>query len=65
MYIGEKLEASGVTRVWTYRFDTPDPVQLAAQPWEGVMHTSELYFLFDGELVKRVSEVVETEWMNG
>jgi len=34
--------------VWTYRFNTPDPVQLAANPWEGVMHTSELFYLFDG-----------------
>lgn len=47
-YIGQKLEASGVKRVWTYRFNTPDPVQLAANPWEGVMHTSELFYLFDG-----------------
>ncbi len=25
-----------------------DPVQLASNPYTGVMHTSELYFLFDG-----------------
>ena len=30
------------------RWNTPDPVQLAAAPYKGVMHTSELYFLFDG-----------------
>jgi len=47
-YIGEKLEASGVKRVWNYRFNTPDPVQLDARPWEGAMHTSDLYYLFDG-----------------
>jgi hypothetical protein len=34
--------------VYNYRFNTPDPVQLAAAPWKGVMHTSELFFLFDG-----------------
>jgi carboxylesterase type B len=36
------------TNVFNYRFNTPDPVQLAATPWRGVMHTSELFFLFDG-----------------
>lgn len=33
---------------YNYRFNTPDPVQFAANVWKGVMHTSELYFLFDG-----------------
>ncbi|RSH93215.1 hypothetical protein EHS25_007569 [Saitozyma podzolica] len=33
---------------YLYRWNTPDPVQLAAAPYKGVMHTSELYFLFDG-----------------
>jgi len=41
----------GVQNVWNFRFNTPDPVQLAANPWEGVMHTSDLYFLFDGEII--------------
>ncbi|WRT69771.1 uncharacterized protein IL334_006762 [Kwoniella shivajii] len=33
---------------YLFRWNTPDPVQLAATPYKGVMHTSELYFLFDG-----------------
>jgi hypothetical protein len=33
---------------YLYRWNTPDPVQLAAAPYKGVMHTSDLYFLFDG-----------------
>ncbi|WWC65908.1 uncharacterized protein I303_108530 [Kwoniella dejecticola CBS 10117] len=33
---------------YLFRWNTPDPVQLAASPYKGVMHTSELYFLFDG-----------------
>ncbi|WWC92866.1 uncharacterized protein L201_007827 [Kwoniella dendrophila CBS 6074] len=33
---------------YLFRWNTPDPVQLAANPYKGVMHTSELYFLFDG-----------------
>ena len=31
-----------------YRFNAPDPVLLAEMPFEGVMHTSDLYFLMDG-----------------
>jgi len=46
--IAAKLKSMGVQNVWNFRFNTPDPVQLAANPWEGVMHTSDLYFLFDG-----------------
>ncbi len=30
------------------RCSREDPVQLAASPYKGVMHTSDLYFLFDG-----------------
>ncbi|KZT11579.1 carboxyesterase [Laetiporus sulphureus 93-53] len=47
-YIASLLIAEGRTDVYNYRFNTPDPVQLAANPWEGVMHTSELFFLFQG-----------------
>lgn len=34
------------------RWDTADPVQLAAFPWKGVMHTSDLFFLFSGARVR-------------
>ncbi|CCL99517.1 uncharacterized protein FIBRA_01535 [Fibroporia radiculosa] len=47
-FIGQKLLSEGYENVYNYRFNTPDPVQLAANPWEGVMHTSELFFLFQG-----------------
>lgn len=33
--------------IW-HRWNTPDPVQFAASPYRGVMHTSELFFLFSG-----------------
>ncbi|OSX56176.1 hypothetical protein POSPLADRAFT_1160806 [Postia placenta MAD-698-R-SB12] len=46
--IAQKLMSEGRTDAYNYRFNTPDPVQLAANPWEGVMHTSELFFLFQG-----------------
>ncbi|PCH36462.1 carboxyesterase [Wolfiporia cocos MD-104 SS10] len=46
--IANKLLSEGRTDAYNYRFNTPDPVQLAANPWEGVMHTSELFFLFQG-----------------
>jgi hypothetical protein len=35
-------------QTYTYRWSTPDPVRLAANPWEGVIHTSDLFFLFNG-----------------
>ncbi|KIJ63786.1 hypothetical protein HYDPIDRAFT_155304 [Hydnomerulius pinastri MD-312] len=41
-------QVKGVSNVYTYRWNAPDPVLLAAAPYEGVMHTSDLYFLFDG-----------------
>ncbi|KAJ9125987.1 hypothetical protein QFC24_002259 [Naganishia onofrii] len=33
---------------FNYRWNTPDPVQLAASPYKGSMHTSDLYYLFQG-----------------
>ena len=32
------------------RWNAPNPVLLAEAPFQGVMHTSDLYFLFDGTL---------------
>ncbi|KAG8983449.1 hypothetical protein FRB94_008427 [Tulasnella sp. JGI-2019a] len=47
--IAQAYTAAGKSQAaYNYRFNTPDPVQLAANPWKGVMHTSDLYFLFDG-----------------
>ena len=42
------LRSEGFQSTYNYRWNTPDPVQLAANPWEGVMHTSDLFFLFNG-----------------
>ncbi|KDQ60400.1 hypothetical protein JAAARDRAFT_153005 [Jaapia argillacea MUCL 33604] len=47
-YLEEALLAKGVQNVYAYRWNAPDPTLLAAAPYEGVMHTSDLYFLFDG-----------------
>ncbi|EED78189.1 carbohydrate esterase [Postia placenta Mad-698-R] len=33
--IAQKLMSEGRTDAYNYRFNTPDPVQLAANPWEG------------------------------
>jgi hypothetical protein len=30
------------------RFNVPNAVQLAINPWQGVMHASDVYYLFDG-----------------
>ncbi|KAI5121432.1 hypothetical protein M0805_006193 [Coniferiporia weirii] len=46
--LADRLQARGVENVFTFRFNAPDPVVLAEAPYEGVMHTSDLYFLFDG-----------------
>ncbi|TFY63048.1 hypothetical protein EVJ58_g3474 [Rhodofomes roseus] len=47
-FIAKKLQSEGIAAVYNYRWNTPDPVQLAKNPWEGVMHTSDLFFLFNG-----------------
>ncbi|EIN04230.1 carboxyesterase [Punctularia strigosozonata HHB-11173 SS5] len=47
-YIADKLYKAGQKHAYNYRFNTPDPVQLAQFPWKKVMHTSDLFFLFQG-----------------
>lgn len=47
-FIAQKLLAAGKKSVYNYRWDTPDPVLNAAAPWKGVLHTSDLFFLFNG-----------------
>jgi len=47
-FLADQMSAKGVENVFNFRFNAPDPVLLAAAPYEGVMHTSDLYFLFDG-----------------
>lgn len=47
-YMADRMLAKGANNVYTFRWNVPDPVLLAASPYLGVMHTSDLYFLFDG-----------------
>jgi carboxylesterase type B len=47
-FIADRLRRAGVRRAFNYRWNTPDAVQLAAKPWAGVLHTSDLFFLFNG-----------------
>ncbi|KAI0322569.1 alpha/beta-hydrolase [Amylostereum chailletii] len=46
--MADRLVAKGATNVFTFRWNAPNPVLLTETPYEGVMHTSDLYFLFDG-----------------
>ncbi|CAE6527139.1 unnamed protein product [Rhizoctonia solani] len=40
--------AQGRKNVYTFRFNVPNPVTLAVNPWQGVMHASDVYYLFNG-----------------
>ncbi|KAG8744867.1 hypothetical protein FRC12_014715 [Ceratobasidium sp. 428] len=40
--------ATGRKNVYAFRFNVPNPIALAASPWQGVMHASDVYYLFDG-----------------
>ncbi|EJD05093.1 alpha/beta-hydrolase [Fomitiporia mediterranea MF3/22] len=47
-FLADNLQRKGAKNVFTYRFDSPNPVLLAQTPWQGVMHTSDLFYLFSG-----------------
>ncbi|KII84560.1 hypothetical protein PLICRDRAFT_352904 [Plicaturopsis crispa FD-325 SS-3] len=47
-YLADRMLYKGVKNVFGYRWNAADPVLLAASPYMGVMHTSDLYYLFDG-----------------
>ncbi|EGO03357.1 hypothetical protein SERLA73DRAFT_69239 [Serpula lacrymans var. lacrymans S7.3] len=47
-FLANQMSKKGVSNVYNYKWNAPDPVLLAAAPYEGVMHTSDLYFLFEG-----------------
>ncbi|KAF9525446.1 Alpha/Beta hydrolase protein [Crepidotus variabilis] len=40
--------ARGGQKLYSYRFNVPNPVTRAANPYMGAMHASDVYFLFDG-----------------
>ncbi|KXS11919.1 alpha/beta-hydrolase [Gonapodya prolifera JEL478] len=46
-FVANKTLEAGVP-AFNYRWNTPDPVAVAANPYRGVLHTSDLYYLFDG-----------------
>ncbi|OCB89735.1 alpha/beta-hydrolase [Sanghuangporus baumii] len=48
LFIAQKLQQRGVQNVFTFRFNSPNPIELAETPFEGVMHTSDLFYLFSG-----------------
>ncbi|TFY68201.1 hypothetical protein EVG20_g3660 [Dentipellis fragilis] len=47
-FLANKMLAKGKKNVFTFRWNAPNPVALAATPWEGVMHGSDVFFLFNG-----------------
>ncbi|KAF9558576.1 alpha/beta-hydrolase [Agrocybe pediades] len=47
-FLAQKLISEGVKNVYGYSWDAPDTVLYNANPYLGAMHTSDLYYLFDG-----------------
>ncbi|KAG7086873.1 hypothetical protein E1B28_002794 [Marasmius oreades] len=47
-FLAEGLLAKGLKNVYSFAWDAPDRVLYDARPYLGAMHTSDLYFLFDG-----------------
>jgi len=47
-WMATNMYARGVSNSYLFRFNTPDTVLLKASPYLGVMHTSDIYYLFDG-----------------
>lgn len=47
---GIRLVRTVVHPIFEYDTDSSivDPIQLASSPWKGSMHTSDLYYLFQG-----------------
>ncbi|KAL4261835.1 Carboxylic ester hydrolase [Pleurotus pulmonarius] len=46
--LAQALTSRGVDNVFMFRWNSPHAVLFEETPFEGVMHTSDLYFLFDG-----------------
>ncbi|KDR72700.1 hypothetical protein GALMADRAFT_270656 [Galerina marginata CBS 339.88] len=47
-FFAEKALQKGVKNVYAYSWNAPDTVLYNANPYLGAMHTSDLYYLFDG-----------------
>ncbi|KAL1736681.1 Alpha/Beta hydrolase protein [Schizophyllum commune] len=50
-FIANATLAKNVSSVYTYSWDVPDTVLHEKDPWKGAMHTSDLYFLFQGDTI--------------
>ncbi|KAJ7021976.1 alpha/beta-hydrolase [Mycena alexandri] len=49
LFLAEKLTSNGVENIFSYSWNAPDTVIFNATPYRGAAHTSDLYYLFDGE----------------
>ncbi|KAI5896640.1 alpha/beta-hydrolase [Schizophyllum commune H4-8] len=47
-FVANATLAKNISSVYTYSWDVPDTVLYEQDPWKGAMHTSDLYFLFQG-----------------
>ncbi|THU96202.1 alpha/beta-hydrolase [Dendrothele bispora CBS 962.96] len=47
-FLADALAARGVENVFSFAWNAPDTVLYNARPYLGAMHTSDLYYLFDG-----------------
>ncbi|KAF8997748.1 alpha/beta-hydrolase [Cyathus striatus] len=50
-FLAEQLKAKRQDNLFTFSWDAPDTVLFNAKPFLGTMHTSDLYYLFDGSTV--------------
>ncbi|KAJ6468134.1 Alpha/Beta hydrolase protein [Mycena vitilis] len=49
-FLAEKLTSSGVKNVYSFSWNAPDTVIFDETPFRGAVHTSDLYYLFDGNM---------------
>lgn len=50
-FLAEAMLNRSVEDVFSYAWNVPDTVLFNAKPYLGAMHTSDLYFLFDGKSI--------------
>ncbi|KAF9021626.1 alpha/beta-hydrolase [Hymenopellis radicata] len=58
-HVLETMRQRGRTRVYFYEWNAPDAVLYQASPYLGAMHTSDLYFLFDGKFISHRPSLIE------
>ncbi|KAJ7691010.1 Alpha/Beta hydrolase protein [Mycena rosella] len=47
-FLAEKMSSDGVNNVFSFSWNAPDTVLFNQDPFRGAVHTSDLYYLFDG-----------------